>query len=78
MSRNDISIVDVAGYNVVPTRQFQVASGAAASIKAGEPVVLSTIGTSQYAALAADADPTIGTDYLAGIAAEDSTDTAAP
>lgn len=76
MSRNDIKIVDTAGYNVIPTRVYQVASGAAASIKAGEPVVMTTIGTSVYASLAADADPTIGTDYLLGIAAGDSTDTA--
>lgn len=77
MSINDIRIVDTAGLNVVPVRRYQVASGAAASIKAGEPVVMTTIGTSQYAALAADADPTIGTDYLLGIAASTSTDTVA-
>jgi hypothetical protein len=77
MSRNDITIKDIAGYSNVPTRVFQVASGAAASIKAGEPVVLATIGTNVAVALGADADPTIGTDYLAGIAAQDSTDTVA-
>lgn len=77
MSRNDIRIKDPAGNNVLPTRTYQVASGALTSIKAGEPVVMTTIGSSQYAALAADADPTIGTDYLLGIAAGDSTDTVA-
>ena len=76
MSKNDIKVKDIAGLNVLPTRTYQVASGAATSIKAGEPVVMTTIGTSQYAVLAADADPTIGTDYLLGIAAGDSTDTA--
>lgn len=76
MSRGDFEIIDNGGYNVVPTRVYQVASGAAASIKAGEPVVLTTIGTSQYAVLASDAQPVIGTDYFAGFAAKDSTDTA--
>lgn len=77
MALNDIRIMDVAGANVLPVRTYQVASGAVSSIKAGEPVIMTTIGTSQYAALAADADPTIGTDYLLGIAASTSTDTVA-
>ena len=77
MAKNDIKIRDVAGFNVLPSRVYQVASGAAASIKAGEPVRMTTIGTSVYAELAADADPTIGTDYILGIAAGDSTDTVA-
>lgn len=77
MAKNDIKIKDVAGLNVLPTRTYQVASGALTSIKAGEPVRMTTIGTSVYAELCADADPTIGTDYLLGIAAGDSTDTVA-
>jgi len=77
MSRNDIKIKDVAGYNVIPTRTYQVASGALTSIKAGEPVIMATIGTNVAAALVADADPTIGTDYILGLAAGDSTDTVA-
>lgn len=75
MALGDIKIVDAAGHNVVPTRVYQTASGSTA-IKAGEPVVLTTIGSSVYASAAADADPTIGTDYLAGIAAGASTHTA--
>jgi len=77
MSKNDIKIKDVAGHNVIPTRVYQVTSGVLTSIKAGEPVIMTTIGTNQFAALAVDADPTIGTDYLLGIAAGDSTDTVA-
>lgn len=75
MARGDIKIVDAGGHNVVPTRVYQTDAGATA-IYAGEPVILTTIGTSVYAAPAADADPTIGTDYIAGIAAGDSTHTA--
>lgn len=77
MSKNDIKVKDIAGYNVLPTRTYQVASGALTSIKAGEPVRMTTIGTSVYAELAADGDPTIGTDVILGIAAGDSTDTVA-
>lgn len=75
MARGDIKIVDSAGHNVVPSRTYQV-EAAATAIYAGEPVVMATIGTSVYAVAAADADPTIGTDYLLGIAASDSTQTA--
>lgn len=75
MALGDIKIVDAGGHNVVPTRVYQTVAGGTA-IKAGEPVVLTTIGTSVYASPAADADPTIGTDYLAGIAAGASTHTA--
>lgn len=75
MARNDVKIVDAAGHNVVPTRVYQTVAGGT-NILAGEPVVLTTIGTNVYASPAADADPAIGTDYLAGIAAGDSTHTA--
>lgn len=75
MARGDIKIVDVGGHSVVPTRRYQTDAGTTA-ILAGEPVILTTIGTSVYAAAAADGDPTIGTDYLLGIAASDSTHTA--
>lgn len=76
MAKNDIKIIDQAGHNVIPTREYQVTSGTTSSIKAGEPVIMTTIGSSQYAKLAVDADPTIGTDYVLGIAASDSTETA--
>ncbi len=77
MARNDIKVKDVAGYNVVPSRTYQVTSGVLTSIKAGEPVLLTTIGTSVFAKLLTDATPVIGTDYVVGIAAGDSTDTVA-
>jgi len=76
MALNDIRIVDTAGYPVVPVRTFQVTSGSASSIKAGEVVKMTTIGTSVFAAAATDAMPAIGTDFLFGIAATTSTDTA--
>jgi len=71
MSKGDIEIIEP---KVLSTKQFQVAAGAASSIKAGEPVVC-TPGTATVA-LAADATPAVGTDYLIGVAASDSTDTA--
>ncbi len=74
---NAFWIEDCGGYSAVPTRTHQVASGAAASIAEGTPVIMTTIGSSQYAKAAVDADPTIGTDYVLGIAAKASTDTAA-
>lgn len=55
-------------------RRHQVASGSAASIKAGEPV-LKTLG-SQYVAIMTTNKPVVATDFMAGIAASDSTDTA--
>jgi hypothetical protein len=76
MAINDFRIVDQAGYNVIPTRTFQTEANTTV-IKPGEPVRMKTIGTSVYAELCADADPTIGTDYVLGIAKSTSTQTAA-
>jgi len=56
------------------TSTIRFATIANASIKSGEPIVR-TAGTAAVAA-AADADPTVDTDELVGIAAGDSTDTA--
>lgn len=72
MTKGDIQIVEPKNLS---TFTFQVAAGAAISIKAGEPVV-ATPGTATVA-LMADAKPSVGTDYLIGIAACDSTDTVA-
>jgi len=73
MARYDIEVVKGTGGAEV---EFDVASGAAASIKVGEPVVRST--TTDYVALAADGDPTSATGtVLVGIATADSTDTVA-
>lgn len=75
MSDNDIQIVDVGGHAGLPTYQWQVASGAAASIGPGEPLKMSA-SASQYVVLQADADLTIGTDQpMPGVAANTSTDT---
>lgn len=60
-------------FGAVGSRQYQVASGTTASIKAGEPVVR-TLG-SQYVVLAADGIPVVATDFMVGIAATDSTET---
>src|SRR4030042_4207953 len=69
MSDNDIEVIkDLYG-----TYTFDVASGAAVSIGPGEPVVRAT----NYVALITNGMPTTATDYLVGIAAQDSTDTAA-
>jgi len=76
MSRQDIRIKDSAGHNVVPSRRFQTDAGSTA-ILAGEPVMLTTIGTSVYAALLTDGKPVVGTDVFAGIASNDATHTAA-
>ena len=72
MSKGDIEIIEP---KVLSTKQFQVAAGADGTIKAGEPVVC-TPGTATVA-LAADATPSVGTDYLIGIATTNSTDTTA-
>jgi len=70
MSKGDIEIIEP---KVLSTKQFQVAAGAANSISPGEPVV-GTPGTATVA-LAADATPVVGTDYLIGVATSESTDT---
>lgn len=70
--RGDIEIIGGSGGAVL---EFDVAAGAAATIKAGEPVVRAT--TTDYVALAADGDPTNASGHiLVGIAVSDSTETA--
>lgn len=72
MARNDIVCATPIPYGIV--RRHQVNSGAAASIKAGEPVA-KTLGNNFVAALATN-KPVVATDFLVGIAVSDSTDTA--
>lgn len=74
MSVNDFHLIDAR--SGVQTLPWQVASGTANSIKAGEPTKQS--GTAAvYAALLADADGVIGTmQPLIGVGAKLSTDTA--
>lgn len=71
MALNDVKIVSGPRTN----QTFQVASGAAGSIKAGEPVKRTAVG-SPYVVLCATGDPEIGTDVFVGIATSTSTDTA--
>ena len=71
MALNDVKIVSGA-YKV---QKFQVAAGAVGSIKAGEPVKKTGVG-SPYVILLADGDPEYGTDIFIGIAMNTSTDTA--
>lgn len=68
MSDGDIKVL-VDPYGVI---KVDVASGAAATIGPGEPVVRST----NYGALISDGMLTTATDYAIGIAATESTDTA--
>ncbi|MFP5263740.1 MAG: hypothetical protein ACLGJB_17810 [Blastocatellia bacterium] len=75
MAKGDIRVVDTGGRVTAPTREYQTAAGSTA-INAGEPVMLTTIGTSQYVAALTDAKPVIGTDYFVGIAADAATHTA--
>ena len=75
MAKNDITIKDQAGHNVIPTRRWQT-EAAATAIYAGEPVKLKASG-SPYVIPVADAEPIIATTTaIIGIAASDSTHTA--
>lgn len=75
MSKNDITIKDVSGHNVLPTIRCQTEAGATA-INQGEPVKFKALG-SQFVIPLADADGVIGTmTPIVGIAATDSTHTA--
>jgi len=74
MALNDIVIYSEGAFGYPGDRNFAVASGAAASINAGEPVS-KALGATVVAALATS-KPVVGTDYMAGIASTISTDTA--
>lgn len=73
MALGDIRLLNEQAMGDAGSRVWQVASGAAASINAGEPVAV-TPGTCSGYAMATN-KPVSGTDYLAGIAATTSTDT---
>lgn len=76
MARGDIQIYSEGAFGYPGDETYLVQSGSAASIKAGEPVAKSRgTGGSKVTALATS-KPLVGTDFLAGIAATDSTDTA--
>lgn len=76
MALADIQIYDEGAFGYPGDVEFAVASGANASINAGEPVS-KALGNSTGNVVSAMATnkPVAGTDYLAGIAATTSTDT---
>jgi len=74
MAKGDIKIADVGGKNVVPSTPYRTEAGAT-DILAGEPVVIGGTG-SNYVAPLATATPTT-TNKMLGVAAADSTHTAA-
>ena len=77
MARNDITIKETGGRNSVPTDRWVVASGQTLLIKAGEPAKQNATAD-ENVILLADADLTIATDQpMSGVAAADSTETAA-
>lgn len=74
----DIEILVNAPFGVPGSRKHAVAAGAVASIKAGQ-LVLKALGSPSVIAWDASntAKPVVGTDYIAGLSASTSTDTAA-
>lgn len=73
MALNDIVVLASGPFGTVGAKKFAVAAGAT-TINPGEPVVKALAGTS-VSAMATN-KPVVGTDYLAGIAASTSTNTA--
>lgn len=76
MSLGDVVLHKDPSFGSIGSSSHQVASGAAATINAGE-FVLKTLG-SQYVVAWGNttAKPVVGTDFLAGLSASTSTDTA--
>jgi hypothetical protein len=72
MAKGDITLLYGKGEAV---REYVVASGSAASINPGEPIV-KALGGVAVTPMATN-KPVVATDYLAGISASTSTDTAA-
>lgn len=70
----DIQIYDEGAFGYPGDEKFVVASGGVATINAGEPV-LKALGANAVT-IAATNEPVVGTQYMAGIAATTSTDTA--
>ena len=73
----EITLLDPPAYNR-GSRKHAVAAGAAATIKAGQ-LVLKSLGSASVVAWDASnsAKPVVATDYVAGLATSDSTETAA-
>lgn len=70
----DIQIYDEGSFGYPGDVEYAVAAGTTASINAGEPVG-KALGAAAVAAMA-DATPVVATDFMAGIAASTSTETA--
>lgn len=78
MALGDFTLYNDGAFGAPGSKKYAVASGAAATIKAGEPVGKALGNTSgSVVATLANAKPVAGTDFLAGISASTSTDTAA-
>lgn len=77
LALGDIMIHREGSFGNPGSRTHAVASGAAASIKAGE-LVLKTLGSAYVTVWTASnsAKPVVGTDFIAGLSASTSTDTA--
>lgn len=71
----DIQIYSEGAFGYPGDESYAVASGAAASIKAGEPVT-KALGGAAVSAMSTN-KPVVATDFLAGVAASTSTDTVA-
>lgn len=74
MALNDITIYNEGTFGFPGSTNFATATATATAIKAGEPVAKALAGTVVTAL--ATSKPVVGTDYLAGIAATSSTETA--
>ena len=77
MALGNVTILREGAFGNQGSRKQLVASGAAATIKAGE-LVLKTLGTAFVTVWTASnsAKPVVATDYVAGLSASTSTDTA--
>jgi hypothetical protein len=77
MAAGDITILNEGSFGAPGSRKHAVAAGAASSIKAGE-LVLKALGSASVVVWDASntAKPVVGTDYIAGLSATTSTDTA--
>jgi hypothetical protein len=61
--------------NAIPSQTFKVASGTTSSIKAGTPVA-KALGTGTSVTAAVTATPVVATNFYAGFATSNSTETA--
>lgn len=76
MALGDITLLADAAFGAVGSRTHAVASGAVATINAGE-LVLKALGSPYVVAWGnTTAKPVVGTDYIAGVSTSTSTDTA--